>query len=264
MPRTFNEILKHNPALSLIKPPRTKLLGRDNETQLLIETFYKKRMNNAILLGKAGVGKTAIVENFAKLTKDKYYVCEYSIALSVSKTKYRGEFEDKITKCFRDIAEHNSADFEKKIIVFIDEIHTIYKAGASEGSALDAANILKPFLSKGEIMLIGATTIDEYKAWLASDTALIRRITPIYINELGEEVVLKILEKFGDGVIKKPLIKYIYSQSLNFKKFNNPDISIEILDRCMARSICQNIEITNQVVDDIVNDFTVIEEIEKN
>ena len=87
MAKILNEILKKYPALSLIKPPRAKLVGRDKETRLVAETFLKQRMNNAVLLGRAGVGKTAIVENFAKLVKDEYFVCEYSIALSVSKTK---------------------------------------------------------------------------------------------------------------------------------------------------------------------------------
>lgn len=260
MAKILNEILKKFPALSLIKPPRAKLVGRDKETQLVAETFLKQRMNNAVLLGRAGVGKTAIVENFAKLAKDEYFVCEYSIALSVSKTKYRGEFEDKITNCFREIAEHNLAGLEKKIIVFIDEIHTIYRAGASEGSCLDAANILKPFLSRGEIMLIGATTFDEYKDWLASDTALVRRITPIIVKELEEKDVLKILENFCKKTVKKDILSYIYDKTLSLKKFCNPDTSIEILDRCMARNKYTQREINKEMVDEILEDFVVMEE----
>ena len=203
--------------------------------------------------------QTVTVENFAKLVKDQYFVCEFSVALSVSKTKYRGEFEEKITNCFREIAEHNLLGLEKKIIVFIDEIHTIYRAGASEGGSLDAANILKPFLSNGEIMLIGATTYDEYRDWLASDTAFVRRITPIIVKELEEKDVLKILENFCKKTVKKDVLNYIYQKSKTLKRHCNPDTSIEILDRCMARNLYNQQVVDTTMVDEILEDFVIID-----
>ena len=247
------EILKKYNHLSVVPFNKTKLIGRDNEIQLLHESFYKKRMKNAVLVGNAGVGKTAIVEDFARLVKDKYYVIEFNVADSLFKTKYRGEFEDKIVNSLKDIIKHNE-DKEniRKIILFIDEIHTIYEAGASEGG-LNLGNILKPYLSRGEITLIGATTENEYNNTIRKDSALVRRLTPIYIAELGKENVMKIMESFCKKKVKKEFLEEIYQYSIEFADYSNPDLCIEILDRCLARKECSGQDIDSQMIYDIVN-----------
>jgi ATP-dependent Clp protease ATP-binding subunit ClpA len=137
------------------------------------------------------------------------------------------------------------------IILFIDEIHTIIKAGDSEG-AMSAANILKPYLSKLEITIIGATTNLEYEFTIKNDLAIKRRLSPIFIKNLEEETVVKILNEFSSGKLSVGLLSYIYQKSLTIKDSNNPDISIEILDRCLARKKVTGQTITKTMIDSIV------------
>lgn len=249
---TLLEILRKFNCLTVVKYPKTKLLGREKETAILVESFYKKRMNNAILVGKAGVGKTAILEEFARIMKDKYIVLELNVASSVGGTQYRGQFEEKISKSLDAIKKYNADESnKKKIVLFIDEIHTIGNVGASEGG-MNLGNIVKPYLSKGEISIIGATTLYEYNMTIKKDPALIRRLSPIYIKELDKEAIISIMESFSKKKVKKELIEYIYEKSLTLEDYCNPDASIEILDRCMARKEYLDIKINEEMVDDIV------------
>ena len=220
------------------------VIGRDNEINRLIEILLRRNKNNPLLIGEAGVGKTAIVEALAyKIYKkdvpdlliDKKIV-SLSMSSLVAGTKYRGEFEEKIEKLIKEI-ENNS-----NIIVFIDEMHSIVGAGGAEG-AIDAANILKPALARGKFRLIGATTIKEYKDTIEKDKALNRRFQTILIKEPSLEetknILLKlkpIYELFHNVSISDEIIdnivnlanKYIYSRK-------NPDKSIDILDEVCAR-----------------------------
>lgn len=249
----LTDILKKYKFLIALSLPKTKLVGRDKEIQMLYESLHKKRMKNAIIIGEAGVGKTAIVDEFYRKVKDEYFVIELNIAASLSQTKYRGEFEEKVVECMNLIHRHNKEN-DKKIILFIDEIHTIFHAGASEGG-LNFGNIIKPYLSRGDITIIGATTKDEYKMTIRNDLALSRRLSPIFIKELPKEHVISILNNFCSKKVPMPLLEYIYDKSLGINWSNNPDISIEILDRCMARKACTEQKITEEMIDDIYNDM---------
>lgn len=231
----------------------TKLVGRKEELSLLEESLYKKRMRNSVVVGEAGVGKTAIIEELAHKIKDKFYVLRMDVPSAVAGTKYRGEFEDKVNNALKKIAKFNEKS-SKKVILFIDEIHTIAKAGGAEG-AIDMGNIIKPYLSNGEITIIGATTLKEYNETIKKDSALSRRLPAIYIKPLNDEEILKVLESFCKGSINKDGLKYIYEKSRNIPNAQNPDISIEILDRCMARSECRKEDVSNKMIDDIVNYF---------
>ena len=256
---TLVEILRKFPHLSVVPFNKTKLIGRDNEIQLLEESFHKKRMQNAILVGKAGVGKTAILEDFARRVKDKYIVLELSVASAVGGTQYRGQFEEKISKSLNEIKKFNSNSENKKtIILFIDEIHTIYNAGASEGG-INLGNILKPYLSRSEITVIGATTLAEYNNTIRRDSALIRRLTPIHIGELGKDNVIKIMESFCKKKVKKEILEYIYECSIVLgDDYSNPDACIEILDRCLARKETTESIIDKEMVDSIIKWLFVI------
>ena len=170
------------------------VIGRDKEIQRVIQILARRTKNNPILLGEPGVGKTAIAEGLAQrivegsvpyMLQDKKVV-SLSLASLVAGAKYRGEFEERLKGLIDEVRQDGT------IILFIDEMHTLVGAGAAEG-ALDAANILKPALSRGEIQIIGATTLDEYKKHLEKDAALSRRFQTIFVEEPGIEDAKKIL-----------------------------------------------------------------------
>ena len=215
------------------------VLGRELEIQQMIETLLRRKKNNPLLIGKAGVGKTAIVEELARrislgevpealLNKRIFSV---SMASLVSGTKYRGEFEDRLNKIISEIEKN------KDCILFIDEIHTLVGAGGAEG-AIDAANIFKPVLSRGGFYLIGATTEYEYRKYIEEDKALERRFQTIYVDEPSREKVLDILENvkciyedYYNLEISKNVLESIVDLTDQYIFSNQqPDKSIEILD----------------------------------
>lgn len=217
-----------------IKPieGKNELVGRREELALLKESMFKKRMKNTILVGAAGCGKTAILEQFAYDMSHHFNLVELDIGACVAGTSLRGQFEEKLINFLKVTAKIN-AESSKKTIIFIDEIHTLYNAGGSDG-AIDASNIIKSFLSRGEITIIGATTLEEYNKTIAKDKALNRRLSPLFLKELDDKTNLMILKKFNEGCLKDELVEYIYNKSKELKG-TNPDKAIEILDRCMAR-----------------------------
>ena len=175
------------------------VIGRGSEILQLVRTLTRKTKNNPMLIGEAGVGKTAIVEGLAlriaqgKLTKslrDKRII-ELSLASIVAGTKYRGEFEERV------VGIVNESRVHPEVILFLDEIHTLVGAGAAEG-AMDASNILKPALARGEIRCIGATTITDYRKHIEKDAALERRFQPIMVDEPSVEDTLEILKKIKE------------------------------------------------------------------
>ncbi len=220
------------------------VIGREEETQRLLEVLCRRTKNNPILIGKAGVGKTAIVEELSRrivlgnvpsnLLNKK--IISLDMATAVAGTKYRGEFEERMKKILKEIEDNQN------IILFIDEIHTLVGAGGAEG-AIDASNILKPALARGKIRCIGATTIDEYKKFIEKDSALERRFQKIIVDEPNIDKTRNILmklkpiyEKYHHVIIRDSIIddiislseKYIYDR-------NQPDKSIDILDEVCSR-----------------------------
>ncbi len=171
------------------------VIGREEEIRRLMQILSRRTKNNPVLIGEAGVGKTAIVEGLSRRIsqgdvpeslKEKEIV-SLDLGLLVAGTKYRGEFEERLKAVMKDIEQSQG-----KIIVFIDELHTIVGAGAAEGG-IDASNMLKPALSKGELRVIGATTIKEYQKYIEKDPALARRFQPVYVEEPSQENTLAIL-----------------------------------------------------------------------
>ena len=222
-----------------------KVIGRDSEIERIIEILARKNKNNPILIGEAGVGKTAIVEELARriVTKNIPPILKNKIIISInlasiiSGTKYRGEFEEKMNKIVKELENNNN------IILFIDEIHTIVGAGGAEG-AIDASNILKPMLARGKAKCIGATTINEYKKTIEKDKALDRRFQKIIIEEPNEKEVINILskiksdyEKFHNVRIPNEILKQIpiLSKKYIFGR-SEPDKSIDILDEVCAKT----------------------------
>src|SRR5688500_5852956 len=175
------------------------VIGRENEIERAIQILCRRTKNNPVLLGEAGVGKTAIVEGFAQrvvdgnvpeLLADRRIVV-LDLAMMVAGTKYRGQFEERIKAVMNEVRR------AKNTILFIDELHTLVGAGGAEG-AIDASNVLKPALSRGEIQCIGATTYDEYRKYIEKDAALARRFQEIIVNPPSKDEAIEILKGLRD------------------------------------------------------------------
>ena len=220
------------------------LIGREKEVERIIQILSRRTKNNPILLGEPGVGKTAIVEGLAQRIVDgnvplfiaNKRILSLDLSLIVAGTKYRGQFEERLKGIIKELKENQD------IIIFIDEIHSLIGAGSAEGS-LDAANILKPALSRGEISCIGATTIREYRRYIEKDRSLLRRFQAIIVNPPTEDETLQILEgvkeryesfhkvKYSDTAIKSAV--YQSNRYITDRFF--PDKAIDILDEAGAK-----------------------------
>lgn len=216
------------------------VIGRDNEVRRIIQILSRRTKNNPILIGDAGVGKTAIAEGLALRIaqgdvpgslKDKKLV-SLDLGLLVAGTKYRGEFEDRLKSIIKEIQQA-----EGKIILFIDEIHTIVGAGAAEGS-MDASNMLKPALARGELQAIGATTLREYQRYIEKDPALTRRFQPVYVSEPSIDDAIAILrglkEKYelyhGVKIVDDALVAAVNLSSRYITDRFLPDKAIDLID----------------------------------
>jgi len=221
------------------------VIGRVEEIRRTIQVLSRRTKNNPVLIGEPGVGKTAIVEGLAErivsgdvpsTLRDKELV-ELDMSALVAGAKYRGEFEDRLKSVVKEVAKSNG-----QIILFIDELHTIVGAGASEGS-MDAGNILKPALARGELRAIGATTLDEYRKYIEKDAALERRFQPITIEEPTEEESIKILEGIKERyeehhqvVIEEEAI--LAAVKLSARYINDrylPDKAIDLIDEAASK-----------------------------
>lgn len=220
------------------------VIGRNREIERVIQILSRRTKNNPILIGEPGVGKTAVTEglaqrlingNIPKVLASKRII-SLNMASLVAGTKYRGDFEDRLKKIIDEIIEN------KNIILFIDEMHTLVGAGAAEGS-MDAANILKPALSRGEIQVIGATTLKEYKKYIEKDSALERRFQTIMVNEPSAEDAISILkgirnkyEEFHCAKITDEAIKAAVKISQRYitDRFL-PDKAIDLMDEAAAK-----------------------------
>lgn len=235
----FSRDLTHLARIGKIDP----VIGREDEIKRVIQIISRRTKNNPCLIGEPGVGKTAIVEGLAgKIVrgevpdslKDKK-VLSVDLSAILAGTKYRGEFEDRLRKILAEIEERGD------VILFIDEIHTIIGAGDAEGG-VDASNILKPAMARGEIQLIGATTISEYRKYVERDAALERRLQPVHVEEPTKEETIAILngiiskyEEHHNVKVSKEAIKAAVELSVRYIHDRNlPDKAIDILDEAAA------------------------------
>ena len=220
-----------------------EVIGRDKEINEVIEVLLRKKKSNPLLIGPAGVGKTAIVEELARRIKNKDVplnllnkkIIELPMGDLVSGTKYRGEFEERLTKIIKEVIKN------KNIILFIDEVHTMVNAGGAEG-AINAGDILKPYLARGDLKVIGATTTEEYEKFIAKDKALERRFETILVKEPSLEETKEILKGLKESYEAHHKIK-ITDENIEdivslanrylFKK-KNPDKTIDLLDSVCA------------------------------
>ncbi len=266
--RVYHSTLLDELGINMNKCIYDPVIGRDREIDRIIQILLRKNKNNPLLIGDAGVGKTAIVEELSRRIVEGRVPYKlknmtiYSISMSilVAGTKYRGEFEERINKLLKEVISNPN------IILFIDEVHTLMGAGGAEG-AIDASNIVKPYLARGDIKVIGATTIDEYNKFISKDRALDRRFQKVYIEETNKESVLNILvglrsvyEKYHNVILKKSILNKIVDLSFTCV-FNGrqPDKAIDLLDEVCAYATLNN-SINKELLDYEVN----IKEIENS
>lgn len=232
--------------VSLNEKDSDRVYLRDKEINEVMEILLRKNKNNPLLIGHAGVGKTAIAYELAHMIKEgnvpeqlkNKEIILINTSTLIAGTKYRGEFELRVNNLIKEVIRC------KNIILFIDEIHTIVKTGASDGS-IDAANILKPYLARGDIKIIGATTYEEYNEYIKKDPALVRRFTPVMVNEPSNKDMLTIMDKvkknyesFYDLKINKNTIKYLIDITDKYlPNLYNPDKCIEVLDTVCSKKL---------------------------
>lgn len=232
------------------------VIGRAGEIERMMQILCRRQKNNPLLLGEPGVGKTAVVEGLAQLIvadqvpdilRNRRLVT-LDVSALVAGSKYRGEFEERLKKCIKEVEQADD------VILFIDELHTIIGAGAAEGS-MDAAAILKPPLSRGEIQIIGATTLDEYRKHLEKDSALERRFQTLVVKEPNEEQAVRIMEglrdkyeehhhvHFSDEALQAAVSlsdRYIQDRFL-------PDKAIDVIDEAGARMRIRNMVLPDEI-----------------
>lgn len=227
---------------------------RNNYIEKIKYILSKKQKNNPLLIGNAGVGKTAIVEGLSEILKD-VSIYQLDLGSIVAGTKYRGELEEKLTKAMEYIKR-------KKAILFIDEIHNIVGAGSNDGS-LDIANILKPYLSRSDIKLIGATTLDEYYRHIDKDKALSRRFQNVFIDEPTEKETYVILKEIKASYEEYHNVKYsdqilqeiIEKSKLYLVRRSFPDKAIDVMDEIGTRKKSSN-KSFSKLIDETIEDLT--------
>ena len=244
--KKFKSLLKYTRNLTnLAKENKLDpVIGRDSEISRIIQILSRRTKNNPILIGESGVGKTAIVEGLAQRMsvgdvpeslKDKELV-SLDLGLLIAGTKYRGEFEERLKNIMKEIERADG-----KIVLFIDEIHTIVGAGAAEGS-MDASNMLKPALARGELRAIGATTLKEYQKHIEKDPALTRRFQPVYVNEPSIEDAIAIMrglkEKYelyhGVHITDDAIVSAVNLSSRYISDRFLPDKAVDLIDEAAS------------------------------
>jgi ATP-dependent Clp protease ATP-binding subunit ClpC len=220
------------------------VIGRENEIERVIQVLIRRQKNNPVLLGEAGVGKTAIVEGFAQMVVDNNVpellrdrrIVVLDLAMMVAGTKYRGQFEERIKAVMNEVRR------AKNTILFIDELHTLVGAGGAEG-AIDAANVLKPALSRGELQCIGATTLDEYRKYIEKDHALERRFQSVVVEPPSPEHALLILKGLRERYAQHHHVTYTDESLAKAVELSQryitarclPDKAIDVIDEAGAR-----------------------------
>lgn len=264
---TSNNINNNTPTLNSYSKDLTSMakenkldpvIGRAAEITRIIEILSRRTKNNPVLIGEPGVGKTAVIEGLAQIIieskipdvlKDKRIV-SLDMSSMIAGAKYRGDFEERLKKCLQEAKKAGN------VILFIDELHTIIGAGSAEG-AMDAANILKPLLSRGEVQIIGATTLNEYRKHIEKDTALERRFQSVLIDEPSAEDTIKILHGLKDKYEAHHKVKITdesikIAVNLSVRYINDrylPDKAIDIIDEACSKIKLKTVTTPTNIVD---------------
>ena len=260
---SMHELTNYN---ELVNKQKRVMVGRDEELQQLLQTLCKKEKNNALIIGKAGVGKTALIEKLAlQINEHKVpeqlqnkVIFELNLSSIVAGTKYRGEFEEKFKKIIQKVIQ------AKDVILFIDEMHNLIGAGGAEG-AIDASNILKPYLARRDLTLVGATTIEEYYQYFEKDQAMNRRFAIIKMKENTKEETLDILkglkkqyQDYHHIEIEDDTLSYLIKQcDVYLPQRVFPDKAIDIFDlSCVKANFLHEQIVTKQYIDQVIEEVS--------
>ena len=222
-------------ALNKIGKPNPLFQGREEEISAVRESLAKKRMRNCILVGDAGIGKTEIAKRALKNCGD--IVLSVDAYMLQANCTLVGMFEQKVFDILSPIANRNKGN-NRYITLFVDEIHVLWQIGKNEFAGTVAfGDIIKPYLSDGSITIIGATTKAEYDKIIKKDKALLRRLPPIFIKGMADDETFKIVKSFGKKALSDDVCRKIVEESKKVTYLNNPDCSLEIADRVIARGV---------------------------
>lgn len=255
-PEAMGIMKASNGVLSPIGSPTTHFKGREAEIEAVIQSLSKRRMRNCVLVGKAGVGKTEILRQAIKKMRARDESREF-LSLDVSMLQagcvYVGMLEQRANDIIKPIVAHNKKHPLSPICLYIDEIHTLWNVGRNEFvGSVAVSDIMKPYLSDGTLIIVGATTKDEYDKYVMKDKAMLRRLPPIFVNGMDDAIVVSILKKFSKGDMPDPVCAYCVEKSKEIKYLNNPDASLEIADRALARASYYGRDVDEQDVDEVL------------
>ncbi len=255
-------ILKSNGVLSPVGSPTPHFKGREAEVEAVVQSLSKRRMRSCVLVGRAGVGKTEILRQAIRKMKANGGGAEF-LSLDASMLQagcsYVGMLEQRVNDVIKPIAKHNVKHPLSPICLYVDEIHTLWSVGKNDFvGTVSVADTMKPYLSDGTLIIVGATTKDEYDKYVMKDKAMLRRLPPIFVNGMEDSVVASVLERFAKGDMPKQVCAYCVERSKEVGYLNNPDASLEIADRALARAFYYGRDVDDQDVDAVVKTMVFI------
>lgn len=243
----------HKTILSRIGKPSPLFEGREEEVSAVREALLKKRMRNLVLIGDPGIGKTEIMKKAIDGLETGDVFLNLDLASMISGCTLVGMFEERFGNIVHEISTFNRRR-KQHICLYIDEIHNLFRVGKSDAyGTMSGGEILKPYLAEGSITVIGATTRDEYERYIKADKALLRRLPPLFIGGTDDSRTLKIVRGFAKREMDAETAAYVVERSKDVSYLNNPDCSLEIADRAMARAESQGRKATKDDVDVVVS-----------
>ena len=256
-----SELIRNSAGLlSHVSPPTKGFKGRKDEVDAVSECLMKKRMRNCVIVGDAGVGKSEIAKAAIKrFPKEEGIFLNFDIGFVQSGCTLIGQFEERMKNIFSSICSFNKVS-DEKVFVFIDEIHNLWRVNKNEYlGTICAGDMLKPFLAEGALTIVGTTTNDEYRQYVVSDKALLRRLPPVFVTALEDDTVKAILTEFAGKDLSADVIDEILERSHEVPYLHNPDCALEIADRVMAKALVNGRTATKDDVDCVLRMMGAIE-----
>jgi len=242
----------HRTILSFLGGPSPIFEGREDEVEAVRQSLSKMRMRNCVLIGDPGVGKTEIMKKAISSLKTNDIFLNMDLASMLAGCKLVGMFEERFCNIVREVASAN-AKKSTRICFFIDEVHNLFRVGKSDQyGTLSGGEILKPYLAEGSIVVMGATTKEEYDKYVMADKALLRRLPPVFVDGMHDAQTAKIVESFAKGKMGPKIASYVVARSHWVHYLSNPDCALEIADRAIAKASSEGRKPNESDVDSVL------------